>query len=889
MAVCKSCGIFFHYPVGPRGEAVKGGVWSQGIWMPCVGITLSDVGFLLQSGWGSFSFAGATILFSEYLNNFATVGTILFDELQDESALVDVQLLGQALFTANATVINVTQGPADMWYIACLDQPPQEGLNCPPGEYYDPLSESCKPLGTGQIIPPPPPPTCPPGTTWDPVSMTCKPTSTNPPPPPPTCLPGFHWDDQLEQCIPDTIVPQPCQPVDDPSDDELAQDMNCLNRNLLYLQYQISQLLPGGSGGGGGGGNLDPVTCAQLTGLIASVNLALLAIGKAITAAASSSSTPTDLSAIVAQLTKLASTLSSVTIPTGPAVNVNLTSSTPLATATATAPSTDVSAIVDQLKQVVFQGDVPQATLDALQQLGFINGDDLQQLQGAPWSKVLAWIESTKLWRSFERYERHAGIDPARLSPDLIAGKPAPGDWPIDQIKAAMTTERNFIQDIISPILAAVRAQLKPPGATTIDVIGVDPDKVLADVAAVSLNMELLSVLVGLIFPGAAEQLRKITEISGGLLGLEELREVQLGPLVRFGIGRVAEMQAKATYKQEIPDTGSLFDLVAQGLLAEVRARAVAQFNGTPDELVPAIAASRFRGLNPRQMLRLIETGLFSGADIADELTFAAMRPVSQHRMLLAAPYLATASERSSLRATIENAATAGLLSDSDVTSQLDAAESNTDRDSLILAKVHLQQLVAETKALELEYSALYKAGLISDETFRANLAAIGLQPFAVNMVAAKAEVAANVTMQRKTLAAEAALERATENKARAAAMKGFIDGTIDEAGLAAGLTATGLTPLQTAAWVSLARLQKGGGLRWLYGLQLSPSQAILLRERVGALTDQRKRQLITDSDFVAALQALQLGPRYINALRAAADAMLSPKTAAIAVPVETG
>jgi len=295
-----------------------------------------------------------------------------------------------------------------------------------------------------------------------------------------------------------------------------------------------------------------------------------------------------------------------------------------------------------------------------------------------------------------------------------------------------------------------------------------------------------------------------------------------------------------------------------------------------------------YRGLNPRQMLRLIETGLFSDAEIADELTFSGLRSVSQHRMLVAAPYLASAPQRTALRATLESAYAAGLITDQDLSQQFAAAESDTDRNSLALSRARLLKLISETKALEAEYTTLFQGGLMTDELFRANLAGIGLQPDMVNIVAGKAEARANALLQKKTLAAEAALERATVAKAREAAMENFKTGTIGAAALAVSLIATGLTAVQAAAWVDLAVLRKGGALRWLYGLQLSPQEAIVLRERVTALTDQRKRSLIPDTQFVDALKALGLPPREINALRAAADAMLSPKSSATVIPVQT-
>src|SRR5207245_2032437 len=119
------------------------------------------------------------------------------------------------------------------------------------------------------------------------------------------------------------------------------------------------------------------------------------------------------------------------------------------------------------------------------------------------------------------------------------------------------------------------------------------------------------------------------------------------------------------------------------------------------------------------------------------------------------------------------------------------------------------------------------------------------------------------------TIAAAVALQRATASEERKAAMRNFTAGNIDAAALGIALVATGLTPTQAIAWSDLAVLQKAGGLHWIYGLQLTPAEATLLRERVAALTDQRKRLQISDAQYVSGLQALNIPPRYINALQA--------------------
>jgi len=265
------------------------------------------------------------------------------------------------------------------------------------------------------------------------------------------------------------------------------------------------------------------------------------------------------------------------------------------------------------------------------------------------------------------------------------------------------------------------------------------------------------------------------------------------------------------------------------------------------------------------------------------------MRPVSQARMLRAAPYLATAGERSSLRSTLESAYVAGVLSDADLQAQVVAAEQNTDLAGLVLARAHLQKLVAETKSFETEYTSLFIGGIIDDATYREALAAIGLQPDMVNSIAARAEARANVTLRRKELAEAAREAKALQKAIDQAAIKNFLEGNIDAAALSAALIASGVTPTQAASMVDLAVLRKAGALRWIYGMQLSPTQATLLHQRVTDLTDQRKRLQITDAVYVAGLRALGLGEKWVNALQAQADAMISPKTSAIVLPVQTG
>lgn len=726
----------------------------------------------------------------------------------------------------------------------------------------------------------PQPQKCPPGYIWNADLGTCVPAPNQNP-----CPPGQVWNPVSQTCVPSTS-PTPCFPTNqDGQGDELTDGLNCVAQNLAILASAIPAIL---AALGQGGANPDPVTCTQITTQVALITAQLADIAIALQNPPAGGSTPIDLTPIVTALTQLVVTVAAIPAASAALGDVLVAPLNSIALSIAKGNPIDLTPIVQQLAAMVGQGDVDQAIFDALQQQGLLSPADVQTLQGIKWSDAVSYVTSSAPVRAVEKFITRAGADA-----DTVAGwlkaKLAPAEnWAEAKITGALTTERNGIQDVLSPVLSAVVSALKPAGATQLGVIGVNPDTVLADVAAVSFNLYVITALVGLLSTGAAEQLGQLVEVVTGLIGFEELKEVQIGPLVENGIARIAQMQARALFKQELPGTSSMTGWVARGLMTAARAQALAQFNGTPDELYPIIAADSYRGLNARQMLRLVETDLFSSDEIADELTFAAMRPVSQARMLKAAPYLATASQRTALVAEIQAAAVAGLFSDGDVTAQVDSAESSSDRDALILARVHLQQLVAETKALETEYVTLFKANLIDDPTLRANLAGIGLQPFMVNIVAAKAEAQASATLARQMAAAEKQLIRATVAKERQDAMKAFTTGTIDAAALAIALVATGLTTTQAAAWVGLAELQKAGSLRWTYGLQLAPAQATLLRQRVAALTNQLKSGQITPDAMVSSLKALGIGDAEVNGLVAAASATAATKPVAAYIPVKT-
>src|SRR5258708_31049478 len=119
---------------------------------------------------------------------------------------------------------------------------------------------------------------------------------------------------------------------------------------------------------------------------------------------------------------------------------------------------------------------------------------------------------------------------------------------------------------------------------------------------------------------------------------------------------------------------------------------------GLPSQLEHATREAAYRGISAFILIRLIETGIFSDADIVDELTFSGMRPTSQHRLLAGAAYIGSKPERDKLRAALERFYAAGMISDNDLVGRLQSAEHNTDRLNLTLETVQLEKQIALAK-----------------------------------------------------------------------------------------------------------------------------------------------------------------------------------------------
>ena len=727
------------------------------------------------------------------------------------------------------------------------------------------------------------------------------PAPPSPPAPPPAPTPA-----------PSPLPPSaPCQPINDPDSDEIGRLQDCMAANLSAIYSALQQLIAQGAAPiRGGSGGIPSDCCANLVAAINALGQTLAAAIAAAAAGSSPSGQTLDLSPIVTQLAAIAAALQAQPALWTPLIQVVVANLPPIAQAIAGPIVAALQSVAQSNQQLVALQDVPQAVIDQLVAEGAISQQLGQLIGGGPVGSVLSaamgeighflggeagdalhglGLMMTNLIVPWVKAAINAGI--GAWSQFLSAYKANAGDTAGEAFNLITTIAQDVEGAAGAPATAALAWILEPLKAQGVMAPG-DQEGVAGTLFARAWTLgemaHVLAILGGIVPDGLGFALNGFAAEVSLASGFREIALAIHRSWFGVGLARPTAYQANALFRSLYPAQGDALGGFARGILTAAQRDELASFAGLRPEYVAPMQTAAYRGMQARQLIRLIETGLFSTADIQDELTFAGMRPASQSRLLLAAPYLATQQNRSQLIGAAESAYQAGLLADTDLTNWIEQAWQSSDRDWLALSAAKLRKMVKLAAELETEYTTLFKAGLIDDPTYRSYLEGIGLQPDAVNAIAGRAEAAANAALQKRTISAAAALARATAAEERKAAMKGYATGLLNAPGLAAALIASGLTATQAAAWTTLAALQSQGSLRWIYGLQLPPAQTQQLRQRVAALTDQRKRQLIDDATYQASLKALGIGPDWVNALDATANAMLTPKTSAYAVPVQT-
>jgi len=201
----------------------------------------------------------------------------------------------------------------------------------------------------------------------------------------------------------------------------------------------------------------------------------------------------------------------------------------------------------------------------------------------------------------------------------------------------------------------------------------------------------------------------------------------------------------------------------------------------------------------------------------------------------------------------------------------------------------HVLILRREVLAAEAEKTVvpLVANGNISADEGLQQLEAAGVQPWYAELQITLATTRATIHAAKLEAAAERKAELARQRNLTRAAVAEYQSGAIDAAALTAALLVLGLDASLVASIVAVQTATRQGRLRLVYGQLLSPGDAKLLTEKVAAIAQQTKDQLITLDQAQAQLAALNVDQAEAEALvaRWAATLKKSPGAAVLLTP----
>lgn len=669
--------------------------------------------------------------------------------------------------------------------------------------------------------------------------------------------------------------PIPCQ-SDNDNQDEILDLCNALQQAIGSLATTIS------------GTGEDSTCCAAVVQAIASVASQLGIIAASISTP-STPSAPVDLSGVVGALQTLVNATLAY-MPTAEAIGTLLsTGLNNIAKAVSSAPAFDTSGIVNTLNQSNLNDIIPAAVTDYWVQNGIIQPALAQLFSDRPWpwlhtalagaasiSPIIGWVErylgdtadAEAGWRmNYNRMQAwtKAGIDA------LTGFTPATNPKTIGQLgallKAYVGATDKTIQPVLEPFINTILGQLKANGPTSIANIGVDPDTPVATAAGIALTAGAAAWLLSFAGIDEGESLTHIAELIGGLLGFEELKDVQLRPLISHGIEKVATMNAKAMFQQELPGHGELAALAARSLITAQQYFAWVPFTGLPGQLQQQNLANAYKPINPRAIASLIADTPFDTAQMQAVLQDNSLSPANVQFLLGLLQYNSTKNVRNSYINEAQTAYGDGVVSDEEFQQVLTNAGWSTEAINFATQKALLQRRIRLAAQTESYIVPEVVAGLLTAEEGLNALEASGVQPWYAQLKITLAQTRAQLNLNKKELAAEAKLANQRNRAGVKAAIADFRNGNINSVALEAALLAANQDPLITTLTVATETAIQQGKLKFVYEQLLTPEAAKVLSDQVAALAAQATHLLIDPTTAQAQLQALHVPQPEVTAL----------------------
>jgi hypothetical protein len=380
-------------------------------------------------------------------------------------------------------------------------------------------------------------------------------------------------------------------------------------------------------------------------------------------------------------------------------------------------------------------------------------------------------------------------------------------------------------------------------------------------------------------FPEKLNTLDGLAPLLAKMAGFDEVAGSVLKPLYENAFGKSLEYKYRSLFKPELPDEADAITWHARRLLTDDQLRTIFGFSGLKPEYETPFVESAYRAIQPRMFATLLLDQPFPTAQVQSAMEFAGLRPDDVTFLLGALEVNSTKNVRQQYLAAAVRSTELGTMTPAELDGVLTSLNFSDDAKSWVQLTVATRKLEQLAELYRKSISEAYRYGQITDDQYVPALEAIGIGAadaqahYAIDSIALRGRESAAFAR------AEAKLEASRTRAASSAALASYRSGTIDDVALLAALIAAGVDPAVAAFQVTVAVERKQGHLVFVYGLELSRHDALVLKENVSAVEAQYKKQLIDDAQAAAALSQLGIPERNATPLLATWAALKTKPT----------
>jgi hypothetical protein len=403
--------------------------------------------------------------------------------------------------------------------------------------------------------------------------------------------------------------------------------------------------------------------------------------------------------------------------------------------------------------------------------------------------------------------------------------------------------------------------------------------KAMSDAFAFGFGAHLTAVTAELIMPLKHLGIPTIAALMAEFSGFKELVGAYHGPLIYNAIRVPSMADHAAKFRSRPPAARDADDWLSRRLITPAAHADAIAWSGLMPEYEAAESAGVYRPLQPRMFATLLLDQPFPAAQVKDALEYAGIRPADVDFLLPALELASTKNVRQQFLAAVVRSAELGTTTPAELDQELTLLNFSDDAKHWVQLTVATRKLQQLAELYRKSISEAYKYGQITDQQYVPSLEAIGIARadaeahYAIDSIAKSGKAAAAALKAEERLAAQRM--RAESN----AAIASFRAGATDAVALEAGLLAAGMDPVVSGFVVAMETARQSGNEIFVYGLLLPRKDAVLLREKVTAVEDQFKKQLIDDAAARAALAGLGIPAANALALIAAWAALKTAPT----------